>query len=223
MGKFDSLQKTSFSKKTIFTNAEEIYSKVYYSDYDVDYEYLENLNIQNLQEYNKKKKFNKDLINLWAKLEMQSFIDFQLGNTINPYFLKNPEPIAIKNLPDYNFMMDRARHAGLLDIKFIKSLTLQGVKFSNIYLAIFEIMDMNNQYCPYIQLFMKDTFKNSFIKFGYGYDYLKNEKIELFIDSFNYPVLLTSDGIIELPLSGERKKLNVYDYINDNDISKILC
>lgn len=222
MGKFDSLQKTSFSKKTGFTNAEELYSKTFAIDKNINYEYLENLNIQDLQTHNKKKKYNKDLIDLWAKLEMKSFIDFQLGNTINPYFCGDSEPIAIKHLPDYNYMLDGARIANLLDLKFIKSFTLEGIKFTNIYMAIFEIMDMNNHFRPYIELYTKNNSDSSFVKFAYGYDFIKNEKVELFIDSFNYPVSLSPKGFIELPLSGKIVKLDIYDYITDDDISKIL-
>lgn len=222
MGKFDSLKETSFSKKTCYTDAEKLYAKAYSAGEKIDYKYLENLNIQDLKKHNQKKKYNENLIILWAKLEMKSFIDFQLGNTINPYFISNSTPVSIKFLPDFNYMRDEARHTRLLDLKFIKSLSLQNIKFTNVYLAIYEIMSFEDIFCPYVELYTKSEDSNDFIKFGYGYDNTKNGKVELYINSFNYPVLLNSKGIIESPLSGERKKLDVYDYIIDDDIGKLL-
>ena len=223
MGKFDSLQETSFSKKTTYTRAEELFSTAHFSkDAEIDYTYFENLNVQDLHEYNRKKKLNKNIITLWAKLEMKSFIDYQLGNTINPYFSNTSKPTAIKFSSDYNYMTDNQRYLRLLDIKYIKSLVLQGIKFSNIYMVTYEIMNKDDKFCPYVELYTQTEINNAFVKFAYGYDSNKNGKVELFIDSFNYPVLLNNKGFIELPLSGVRKKLDVYDYITDDDIAKIL-
>ena len=59
------------------------------------------------------------------------------------------------------------------------------------------------------------------MKYGYGYDSNDNDVIELFFNSFNYPVFLNSKGIISLPLADKKIKLNVYDYITDTDIHKI--
>lgn len=59
------------------------------------------------------------------------------------------------------------------------------------------------------------------LKFGYGYDSNDNGNVELFIQSFNYPIFLTSKGFIFLPLIDKKIKLDVVDYITDTDISKI--
>ena len=59
------------------------------------------------------------------------------------------------------------------------------------------------------------------LKYGYGYDSNDNGNVELFIDSFNYPVFLTPKGHILLPLTNKKVKLDVYDYITDVDIEKI--
>ena len=59
-------------------------------------------------------------------------------------------------------------------------------------------------------------------KYGYGYDSNDNENVELFISSFNYPLFLSPKGFILLPLSNKKLKLNVYDYITDSDIQKII-
>lgn len=67
MGKFDSILKSQTSKKHYYSHVEELYRKAHISN-DIDYDYFENLNVQDLQEYNKKKKYNRDLISLWAIL-----------------------------------------------------------------------------------------------------------------------------------------------------------
>lgn len=60
------------------------------------------------------------------------------------------------------------------------------------------------------------------LKYGYGYDSDNNNNIELFIESFNYPIYLTPKGYIKLPLNNSLTKLSVYDYVTDTDIQKIL-
>ena len=59
------------------------------------------------------------------------------------------------------------------------------------------------------------------MKYGYGYDSNDNDVIEIFFNYFNYPVFLNSKGIISLPLTDKKIKLNVYDYITDSDIKKL--
>lgn len=220
MGKFDSILKSQSSKKHYYSHVEELYRKAHISD-DVDYDYFENLNVQDLQEYNKKKKYNRDLISLWAILEMRKYIDLQLGNTFNPYFLEDSQLVPVKNLPDYDYMPDGARCQSLLDIKYIKKFILEGITFSNIYIATFEIMDMNNVFRPFIQLFTQNEF-GRFVEIAYGYDSNGNGNVELFIPTFNYPVFLTLKGYIQLPLSGRLVKLDVYDYLTERDIGKLL-
>lgn len=220
MGKFDSILKSQSSKKHYYSHVEELYRKAHISD-DVDYDYFENLNVQDLQEYNKKKKYNRDLISLWAILEMRKYIDLQLGNTFNPYFLKDSQLVPVKNLPDYDYMPDGARCQSLLDIKYIKKFILEGITFSNTYIATFEIMDMNNVFRPFIQLFTQNEF-GRFVEIAYGYDSNGNGNVELFIPTFNYPVFLTLKGYIQLPLSGRLVKLDVYDYLTERDIGKLL-
>lgn len=220
MGKFDSILKSQTSKKHYYSHVEELYRKAHISN-DIDYDYFENLNVQDLQEYNKKKKYNRDLISLWAILEMRKYIDLQLGNTFNPYFLEDSQLVPVKNLPDYDYMPDGARCQSLLDIKYIKKFILEGITFSNIYIATFEIMDMHNVFRPFIQLFTQNEF-GRFVEIAYGYDSNGNGNVELFIPTFNYPVFLTLKGYIQLPLSGRLVKLDVYDYLTEYDIGKLL-
>ena len=85
MGKFDSLLKTSSSKRKYEYNYYKIYKKDK-STKNVDYDYFESVYIQELWKNNEKKKYNKDLLTLWGKLDMKSYIDYDLGNTINLYF-----------------------------------------------------------------------------------------------------------------------------------------
>ncbi len=100
MGKFDSLLKTSKSKRTYLYDYTKIYKKGRFAT-SVDYHYFENLYILELLENNKKRKFDENLISLWGKLDMKSYIDYDLGNTINLYFVDGFQRIAIKNLADY--------------------------------------------------------------------------------------------------------------------------
>ena len=220
MGKFDSILKSQTAKKYYSSHVEDLYRKAHISG-DVDYDYFENLNVQDLQDYNKKKKYNYDLISLWAILEMRKYLDFQLGNTYNPYFLEDNSLVPIKNLPDYDYMPEKARVQSLLDIKFVKKFILEGITFSNVYIATYEIMDMNNVFRPFVQFFTKNE-SGKFVEIAYGYDSNNNRNVELFIPSFNYPVFLTSKGFIGLPLSGKYVKLSIYDYITQKDIEKLL-
>lgn len=219
MGKFNSLLKTNNSKRTYQYDFTKIYKKGRFAT-SVDYAYFENLYILELLENNKKKKFNENLITLWGKLDMKSYIDYDLGNTINPYFINSFDQIPVKELNDYNYMHEDSRKMNLLDIKFIKELTLENVLLKNLYLATFEIFDLENCFRPYVILFIKDE-KDELIEIGYGYDSNLNGNIELSIKSFNYPVFLTTKGVILSPLSNKKIKLNVYDYITDVDIQKL--
>ena len=151
---------------------------------------------------------------------MKSYIDYDLGNTINLYFVDGFERIPVNQLNDYNYMHEDSRKLSLLDIKYIKCLSLEDVKLENLYLATYEILDRNNDFRPYISLFIKDE-KENFIEIGYGYDSNNNGNIELSIQSFNYPIFLTPKGVILLPLTNKKIKLDIYDYIKDTDIQKI--
>lgn len=219
MGKFDSLLKTNNSKRSYQCDYSKIYKKGRFAT-SVDYNYFENFYVLELLEKNKKKKYDEDLIALWGKLDMKSYIDYDLGNTINLYFVDNFERIAVSELNDYNFMHEDSRKASLLDIKYIKHLSLENVEFENLYLATYEILDMNNQFRPYVILFLKDNSDN-FIEIGYGYDSNNNGNIELKIQSFNYPIFLTPKGTLFLPLTNKKVKLDIYDYIKDTDILKL--
>ena len=128
---------------------------------------------------------------------------------------------GINQLEDYNYMHEDARKMNLLSVVLIKHLTLNNLKFRNIYFAIYEILDSNNIFKPYILLFTKDD-NNEFVEIGYGYDSNNDETVEIFIIYFNYPVFLTSKGYIISPLIDKKSKLNVYDYILDTDIKKIM-
>ncbi len=219
MGKFDTLLQSKTSKRTYLYNYTKLYKKGRFAT-SVDYSYFENLYILELLESNKKKKYNEDLISLWGKLDMKSYIDYDLGNTINLYFSDGFSRIPVKELKDYNYMHEDSRKATLLDIKFIKSLSLETITLENLYLATFEIFDTNHNFRPYVLLFTKDA-KNNFVEIGYGYDSNNNGNVELSILNFNYPVFLTPKGMILLPLTNQKIKLNIYDYITDEDIQKI--
>lgn len=219
MRKFDSLLKTHTSKRKYQYDYTKLYKKGRFAS-SVDYHYFESLYVQELLEANKKKKYNKDLISLWGQLDMRSYIDYDLGNTINLYFLDGFNRIPINQLNDYNFMHEDSRKMNLLDIKYIKQLSLENITFENLYLATYEILDNNNDFRPYVLLFVKDE-KNHFVEIGYGYDSNNNGNVELFINSFNYPVFLTPKGVILLPLTNKKIKLPIYDYIVDSDIQKI--
>lgn len=219
MGKFDSLLKTHTSKRNYQYDYKKLYKKGRFST-SVDYSYFENLYILELLDNNKKKKYNEDLISLWGQLDMKSYIDYDLGDTINLYFTNGFSRIPVNQLSDYNFMPEDSRKMNLLDIKYIKRLSLENIKFENLYLATYEILDTNNDFRPYVQLFVKDE-KNNFVELGYGYDSNNNGNIELFINSFNYPVFLTPKGWILLPLTNKKIKLDVYDYIEDTDIQRL--
>jgi len=220
MGKFDSILKTHTSKRVFHFDYTNLYKKGRFAS-SVDYHYFENLFILNLLDKNKKKKYDEDLVSLWGKLDMKSYIDYDLGNTFNLYFIDGFKRFPVKQLMDYNFMPEDSRKLSLLDIKYMKRLLLENMEFKNLYLATFEILDRNNDFRPYVLLFQKDE-NNDFIEIGYGYDSNNNGDIELFIDSFNYPIFLTSKGFLILPLTKKKIKLDIYDYIKDTDIQKIL-
>ena len=83
MGIFDSLQRTKTRKRLYNFDLQEIYRKGRFANNtDVDYEFFENLNANKLLELSKKSKAN-NLIELWGKLDMKSYIDYDLGNTVN--------------------------------------------------------------------------------------------------------------------------------------------
>lgn len=219
MGKFDSLLKSDNSKRIYQYNYTKIYRKGRFAK-TVDYSYYESLYIQELLKENKKKKYDTNLLTLWGKLDMQTYIDYDLGNTLNLYFVNGFERIPVHQLPDYNYMHEDSRKMNLLDIKYIKKLTLETIILKDLYLATFEILDTDNIFRPYVLLFTKDE-NNLFTEIGYGYDSNNNGNVELSITNFNYPIFLTPKGIILLPLTNEKIKLDVYDYITDKDIQKI--
>lgn len=219
MRKFNALQKTKTSKRKYEYNYLKIYKKGRFAT-SVDYHYFENLYSLELLENNQKKKFDEDLISLWGKLDMKTYIDYDLGNTTNLYFVDNFNRTPVKDLKEYNYMHEDSRKMNLLTIQYIKRLSLENVELKNLYLAIFEIFDRENNFRPYVLLFTKNE-KNDFIEIGYGYDSNNNGNVELSIASFNYPVFLTPNGFILLPLTNQKIKISVYDYIKDTDIQKI--
>lgn len=219
MGKFDSLLKTNTSKRSYQYDYGKIYKKGRFAS-SVDYNYFENMYILELLEKNKKKKYDEDLISLWGKLDMKSYIDYDLGNTINLYFTNSFEQTPVNQLSDYNFMHEDSRKASLLDIKYIKRLSLENIDFENLYLATYEILDINNEFRPYVIVFLKNQ-NDDFIEIGYGYDSNNNGNVELKIQSFNYPIFLTPKGYLFLPLTNRKVKLDIYDYIKDTDILKL--
>lgn len=214
---FNSIRKTTTSKRLYDFNLSKIYRKGRFAT-SVDYEFFENLNVKRLLELNKKK-YNENLIELWAMLDMKSYIDYDLGNTCNLYFINCNKKVPVKQLENYNYMPEETRKMNLLDVNFIKKIKIEGVVFNNVYLAIFEIMDNNNCFRPYVLLYNKDNDK--WIEIGYGYDSNDNGMVELFIPIFNYPIYLNDKGILASPLSDKKEKLNVTDYITQKDIYKI--
>ena len=221
MGIFNSIDKTNKSKKIYEFNLQEIYRKGRFATpADIDYSFFEDLYVKKLLEHSKKSK-NTDLIELWGKLQMKAYIDYDLGNTVNLYYINCNHPTPVNKLEDYNYMPEDARKMTLLDIKYIKKFDIEGVEFQNIYLATFEIMDPEKFYRPYILVYTKNE-HDEWTQVGYGYDSNDNENVEFFIDAFNYPIYLTNKGYISAPLSNKGKKLDVYDYITEKDIYKLL-
>ena len=186
MGKFDSLSKTNQSKRKYQCNYNNFYKKNRHET-SVDYDYFESLYVQELWNLNQKKKYNKDLITLWAKLDMKSYIDYELGNTVNLYLTNSNQRISVNQLEDYNYLSEDERRLNLLDIKYIKSIKLENTIFKNLYLAIYDISDADKKFRPYVLLYTKNDHEQ-FIEIGYGYDSNNNGDVELFISSFNYPV-----------------------------------
>lgn len=220
MGIFDSLQKTKTRKRLYNFDLQEIYRKGRFAnDTDVDYEFFENLNANKLLELTKNSK-NNSLIELWGKLDMKSYIDYDLGNTVNLYYIDCNHPTPVKKLENYDYMPDDSRRMNLLDIKYIKKFAIEGLGFQNIYLATFEIMDPEEYYRPYVLFFTKNE-NNEWIQIGYGYDSNDNGNVEIFMDIFNYPVFLTPKGYLMAPLSNKREKLDIYDYITEKNIKKL--
>lgn len=221
MKKFDSILKTKESKKKYYVSLSKFFKKSQGdSNQKIDYAYYENLYIQNLLELNSKKKFDTDLIFLWGQLEMKSYIDYELCTTINPY-LTNMNNIRIKDLPDYNYFPEDTKIKNILDISYLKSISLEGLTFNNVYIVVFEIMDFDFMYRPYVLLFSKDN-SGKFVEIGFGYDTNNDGNVELFISSFNYPIYLNSKGFFILPLANKRINLEFYDYITSEDVGKLL-
>lgn len=220
MKAFNYILPSKSPKKQHFSNALFLYKSVLGRNKPTQesYNYLEQLNIEDLGKLNEHtKKFNTDLIRLWAKLEMDSFINFNLGLTINPYLGSVP----VKDLEMYYYLLDPSLILNLLEIKFIKKLTLDGVDFENIYITIYEIMDYNKEvFRPYVEFLQKDSVGN-FNRIANGYDTNNNMFVELYIKDFNYALDLTADGHILNPVTNKRTKLKIFDSIDDEDIGKI--
>ncbi len=220
MKDFDSLLKTKFSKRKGRSGVEEIYTQAKHTNKNVSLEELQTLNINDLLGRNIKNKINNHLLSLWGMLDMKSFVDAISGNTVNPYFLKTRESMPIKDLEEYTYLSDKARFLDLIDIKYIKSFTLEGISFHNIFLVTYEILDRNDEFRPYVTLLTLNE-NNEFVEFGYGYDTNDNGNVELFISSYNYLVFLTPRGTIHSPLSGKMAKLKVVDILTCEEISKL--
>ena len=155
MKDFDSLLKTKFSKRKGRSGVEEIYSQAKHTNKNVSLEELQTLNINDLLGRNIKNKINNHLLSLWGMLDMKSFVDAILGNTVNPYFLNTRESMPIKDLEEYTYLSDKARLLDLIDIKYIKSFTLEGISFHNIFLVTYEILDRNDEFRPYCMIYRK--------------------------------------------------------------------
>lgn len=220
MGDFDSLLRSKTSKRKCIIFSEGIYKRERSANKDISLKELQTLNIVDIKNRDIKNKLNTTLIDLWGIIDMKSFVDALSGDTVNPYFLTSKELLPIKNLDCYTFLSDRARFLNLLDIKYIKSFSLEGITFTNVYLTTFEIADGNNIFRPYVTLLTLNS-NNEFVEFGYGYDTNNNGNVELFISSFNYIVFLTSKGILTSPLSGKSIKLKVYDILTSKEIGKL--
>lgn len=211
MGIFNCLEKTDYSKKRFYSNYYQVYKNTLLAG-KIDISYYETLNAQDLLKADIKKKFDPELLSLWGVLEMRKYVEYENGIITNPYI---PENQNLDSLPEYTKLPN------LLYVDYIKSITLNNIKLKNIYMSIFEIMDLNEFYRPYVILFSKDSI-GKFIQIGYGFDTNDNGNVELTISSFNYLIYLTPKGYIESPLSNKKVKLDVYDYIDDKDIGKLL-
>ena len=109
MGIFNSIDKTKKSKKIYEFNLQEIYRKGRFATpADVDYSFFEDLYVKKLLEHSKKSK-NTNLIELWGKLQMKAFIDYDLGNTVNLYYINCNHPTPVNKLEDYNYMPEDSR------------------------------------------------------------------------------------------------------------------
>lgn len=211
MGIFNCLEKTDYSKKRFYSNYYQVYKNTLLAG-KIDISYYETLNAQDLLKADIKKKFDPELLSLWGVLEMRKYVEYENGIITNPYI---PENQNLDSLPE------DTKIPNLLYVDYIKSITLNNIKLKNIYMSIFEIMDLNEFYRPYVILFSKDSI-GKFIQIGYGFDTNDNGNVELTISSFNYLIYLTPKGYIESPLSNKKVKLDVYDYIDDKDIGKLL-
>ncbi len=220
MNDFDSLLKSTKPKRKGANTAISIYRETRQTNKFMSLENLQLLNINKLQERNTRKKINFNLLSLWGMLDMKNFIDALNGNTINPYLLNSRQQIPIKDLDNYTYLSDNQRILNLIDIKYLKTFVLENVTFNNVYLTTSEILDANNIFRPYVTLLTLDD-NNQFVEFGYGYDTNNNGKVELFISSFNYVILLNNKGILESPLSGKSVKLKVENILTSEEVSKL--
>ena len=220
MNDFGSLLKTKTSKKIGRSNVIEIYRQARTENKEFSLADLQLLNTNDLLKRDVKRRIDKHILALWGMLDMKSFVDALSGNTVNPYFLTTRDLKPIKDLPEYIYLSDEERLLNLLDIKYIKGFELEGVSFSEVFLATYEIADKNNEFRPYVT-FLTLNPDNQFIKFGYGYDTNDNGNVELFLSSYNYLVYLTPKGSIHSPLSGKIAKLKIQDILTSEEISRL--
>lgn len=220
MRDFDSLLKSSHSKKRGLSNVIEIYRQARSENKEISLKDLQLLNTNDLLERDMKHKINTHLLALWGMLDMKSYVDAITGNTVNPYFLDSKNIIAIKDLPEYTYLPDETRLLNLLDIKYIKNFELEGISFSEVFLVTYEIADRNNDFRPYVT-FLTLNQDNQFIEFGYGYDTNDNGNVELFLSSYNYLIYLTPKGSLHSPLSGKMTKLKIQDILTSEEIAKL--
>ena len=94
---FDTILQSNSSKRIYQYDFTKIYRKGRFAT-SVDYNYFEDLYVKELIAANQNKKYNEDLITLWAKLDMKSYIDYDLGNTINVYFNNGSNTIRNKSI-----------------------------------------------------------------------------------------------------------------------------
>ena len=180
-----------------------------------NFSYLEAIAIKNLSNINKKK-YDENLIKLWALLDMRKYLESYYEETVNPYI---DYKIPIKDLNHYLNLP--CKYQNLLDIKVIEKIKIEKLVFKKVYIATFEIKDeITNLYRPYVEFYTLSDL-GVFEKIAYGYDTNDNKTVEMFLDNFNYAIFLDSNGFIKLPLKNKKIKLSVYNTITDSNIKEL--
>ncbi len=179
--------------------------------------FLTQLAMKNMEKINKETlKYNNDLVVLWAKLDMEQYFDSYYELTVNPYYGTLPA----NQLDEYVLLPER--FISLIDIKLVGSIKIDKIKLKKVFIATFEIKDRKeNAYRPFVEFYIKND-NGTFEKVAYGYDTNNNKNVELFFNNFTYPIYLSHEGYIKLPLKNSKIKLSVYDYISADKMDKLL-